>query len=172
MGPITHIGLTAVLLAGAKFIGFDVNNEIIFAAMTGGVLLDGDKSIEIVANRIKKNKGAIPDITARCRILHSIFAFPFGLFLSLAVSSCLPFIAVLSHIFCDSFIPGLEKDGKHYPSHSPRKWLANPFSLALWKKVGIGWPITYPPELNWVYDKLSPAIRIILLILSIILIYI
>ncbi len=160
MGPMLHIGFTAALVSGAKLAGYNVSAEVIAVSVIGGIFLDADKVFEIVANRKKAKRGEIPDITARCRILHSILAFPFGLALSLTVSSWLPFIAVLTHIFADSFIPGIEKNGKHYPLHSRRKWLANPFSEKSWAKVTIGWPITYPPEFNWVYEKLIPKIGI------------
>jgi len=166
VGPIVHLSFTATLLTGARLAGYNVNTEIAVASLIGGIFLDGDKAIEIVVSREKKKKGEIPDITARCRILHSIFAFPFGLLLSFAVGSWLPFIAVLLHIFADSFIPGIEQDGKYYPSHSRRKWLANPFLKKSWKKVAIGWPVTYPAELNWVYKKLCPAIGFFLFIAS------
>ncbi len=161
-----HAGFTAALLTGVKLAGYDVGTEVIVASVLGGIFLDADKAIEIMANREKAKKGKIPDITARCRILHSIFAWPFGLALSLIISSWLPFIAVLLHIFADSFIPGLGKDGKHYPSHSRRKWIAIPVIKKSWAKVTIGWPITYPPKFNWVYEKLSPSVGLILLILS------
>ncbi len=166
MGPVMHIGLTSFLLVNAKLLGFNVDSDVCFATIAGGILLDADKTIEIPVNWFKSRKGKIPDITARCRILHSIFAFPFGLILSFAISSWLPFIAVLLHIGADSFIPGLEKDGKHYPSHSCRKWLANPFSQKSWEKVIIGWPITYPPKLNWIYNQLAPITGAFMTILS------
>ena len=168
MDPITHTGLTVALLTGAKLIGLDVNNEICLAAVAGGVFLDADKIIEIIVNQNKKNKGITPDITARCRILHSIFAFPFGLFLSFAVLSWLPLFAVLLHIAADSLIPALEMNGKYYPSHSLFKWIAVPFINKSWTIVTIGWPIVYLPKLTWVYNKLGPAIGTILLVASII----
>ncbi len=167
MGPLIHLGLIAGLLSVADFVGYSVAPEITLATVIGGVLLDGDKVFEIVSNRARAKKGQMPDITARCRILHSVFAFPFGLILSFLVSSWLPFFAVLLHIYTDSFIPGLIKDGKKYASHSPRKWIAFPFSKKSWRKVTIGWPITYPPEFNRIYTKLSPIIGGALFILSV-----
>jgi hypothetical protein len=161
------VGFTAVLLMGAKLAGCDISAEVAAASVIGGIFLDGDKAVEIVVNREKAKRGQIPDITARCRILHSIFAFPFGLVLSFAVGSLLPFIAVVLHIFADSFIPGIiGKDGKNYPSHSCRKWLANPFSQKSWAKVAIGWPVIYPPKFNWIYEKLAPAVGLLLMIFS------
>lgn len=167
MGPLVHLGLTGALLSAADFFGCNVSKEILAATVVSGVFLDADKVIEIVNNRIRAKKGQVPDITARCRILHSIFAFPFGLTLSFLAGSWIPFQAVLFHIGADSFIPGLIKDGKNFPSHSPRKWLAVPFIKRSWETVTIGWPVTYPPEFNWVYNKLSPVIGGILLILSV-----
>ncbi len=167
MGPMIHLGLTATFLSGARLAGYDVNTEIAAAIFVSGIFLDGDKTLEIISNRVRAKKHIMPDITARCRILHSIFAWPFGLVLSFAVCSWLPFIAVLSHIFLDSFVPGLIKDSKNYPSHPCRKWLANPFSERSWAKVTIGWPVTYPPEFNWVYNKLAPAIGGVLFFLSV-----
>ncbi len=166
MGPIVHVGLTAALLSGARLAGYSVGTEVIAASVLGGIFLDADKAIEIVANQEKAKKGQAPDITARCRILHSVFAWPFGLVLSFAVGSWLPFIAVLLHVFADSFIPGIEKDGKNYPSHPPLKWIAMPFSKKWWEIVTIGWPITYPTEMNWVYNKLGPAVGFVLLLMS------
>ncbi len=166
MGPIVHVGFTVALLSGAKLAGYSVGPEIVAASIIGGVFLDADKALEIMSNRVRAKKHIIPDITARCRILHSTFAFPFGLALSYITSSFLPFIAVLSHIFLDSFIPGLIKDGKNYPSLPPFKWIAVPFIKKWWSIVTIGWPITYPPEFNWIYVKLCPAIGFILLLMS------
>jgi len=166
MGPILHIGLTSGLLVAADLTGYNVSSDVLLATVAGGIFLDADKSIEIVSNRQKAKKGEIPDITARCRILHSVLAFPYGLALSLLVSSWIPFLAVLYHILADSFIPGLIKDGKNYPSHSPRKWLAVPFVKRSWETVKIGWPVSYPPEFNWVYSKFCPAIGLTLLGLS------
>ncbi len=115
-----------------------------------------------------ENPNKTPDITARCRILHSILAWPFGLTLSFVVGSWLPLLAVLSHALADSTIPGLIKDGKHYPSHPPLKWIMFPFLKKLWCTiVPKGWPVTYPPEMNWVYNKLGPVVGGILLLLSV-----
>ncbi len=149
MGPLVHAGATAALLAGMNLTGYNVNYEIAGATILGGFFLDGDKVFEIFSNRQKAKRGESPDITARCRLLHSIFAWPFGWVLNLMVDSLLPFFAVVLHIFADSFIPGLIKDGKHYPSHPPLKWMMFPFLKKLWYKiVPIGWPVTYPPEFN------------------------
>ena len=167
MGPLLHVGLTAGLLVGADLTGFKINKEVIMAAVAGGIFLDADKVIEIISNRQKAKKGEIPDIAARCRILHSIFVFPFGLGLSFLASSLLPFLAVLYHIWADSFISSLVKDRRNYPSHPPRKWLAFPFIKSSWETVTIGWPVTYPPEFNWIYRKLGPAIGAALLGLSV-----
>lgn len=166
MDPIVHFGLTVALLSGARLAGYSIGEEVAIASVVGGIFLDGDKAIEIFTNQVKAKKGEIPDITARCRILHSIFAFPFGLILSLVVSSWLPFIVVLLHIFADSFVPSLKENGKNYPSHSRRKWIANPFSSKSWAKVTIGWPVTRAAETNWVYDILGPIVGLILLLLS------
>ncbi len=160
-----HVGLTAGLLTAAKIAGYTVTPEIAVATVIGGIFLDGDKVFEMYQGMRNPNK--TPDITARCRILHSILAGPFGLILSSLMSSWLPFMAVLLHIGADSFIPGLIKDGKSYPSHSPRKWIAFPFSKKSWQKATKGWPITYPPKMNWVYNKLGPAAGGVLFILSI-----
>lgn len=165
MGPLVHAGATVALLAGANLAGYNVNQEIAAATILGGFFLDGDKVFEIYQKMKKPDE--TPDITARCRILHSILAWPFGLTLSFLVGSWLPFVAVLFHVGADSFVPGLKKDGKDYPSHSPRKWIAFPFSKKSWAKVTKGWPITYPPEMNWVYNKLGPAVGVILMILSV-----
>ncbi len=163
MDAIFHTGLTFGLLVVADWVGFKVDGDVSLAAVAGGVFLDADKVVEIISNRRKAKKGEIPDITARCRILHSVLAFLYGGTLSLLVFSAVPFVAVLLHIGGDSFIPGLLKNGKNYPSHSRRKWLANPFSSESWAKVTIGWPVTYPPELSWVHTKLGPVIGIALL---------
>lgn len=162
MGPIIHTGFVALLLTLAKLIGYDINLEIFLASILGGVLIDGDKVFEI----IDKKRREIPDITARWRLLHSIFAFPFGIILGLTVNSSLPFFAVLLHITLDSAVPGIVKNGKNYPSHSPRKWIAIPFVEKSWRTVTGNWPITYPPEFNWIYKKLAPIVGIALLILS------
>lgn len=167
MSPLLHFGLTAGFLSVADLLGCNIDKKIFTAVVVGGVFLDIDKVIEIINNGLKKKKGQMPDITARCRILHSALAFPFGLALSFLTVSCLPFLAVLIHIWTDSFIPGLIKDGKNYPSHSPRKWIAVPFIQKSWEIVTINWPITYPPKFNWIYSKLSPAIGGILLIMSV-----
>lgn len=70
MGPMLHIGFTAALVSGAKLAGYNVSAEVIAASVIGGIFLDADKVFEIVANRKKAKRGEIPDITARCRILH------------------------------------------------------------------------------------------------------
>ncbi len=98
MGPVCHIGLTSGILAGSRLAGIDVTPEIIAVSYCGGVLIDGDKIFEIYHRNIKKLSS---DITARDRILHSIFAFPFALFLALLSGSLLPAIAVLLHIAAD-----------------------------------------------------------------------
>ena len=133
MGPLVHFGLTVGLLSVVDLVGCNINKEIFAAVVVGGVFLDADKAIEIVDNRLRKKKGQMPDITARCRILHSALAFPFGVVLSFWAVSFLPFLAVLLHIWADSFIPGIIKDGKNYSSHSPRKWVAVPFIKNLGK---------------------------------------
>jgi len=169
MGPLLHAGLTFGLLVAADLTGCKVNKEFFLAVVAGGIFLDADKAIEIISNRQKAKKGEIPDITARCRILHSEFAFPFGLALSwLAGCSLIPFLSVLLHIGADSFIPGLMKDGKNYPSHSPRKWLADPFSKKSWAWAMIGWPVTYPPEFSRMYTRIGPMIGVALLGLSLV----
>ena len=168
MGPLVHFGLTAGLLSVADLAGCSINKEIFAAVVVGGVFLDVDKAFEIISNNLKKKKEQMPDITARCRILHSILAFPFGVVLSFWAVSFLPLLAVLIHIWADSFIPGIIKDGENYPSHSPRKWVAVPFIKKSWSMVTIGWPVSYPPEFNWIYNKLSPAIGGGLLILSVV----
>lgn len=165
MGPIIHIGLIAAFLVLAELSGHSLSLEICFAVFMGGVFIDGDKVFEIIDNKLKRKKGKLPDITAPSRILHSGLAFPYGLVLSLMVFSWLPFVAVLIHIFLDSIVPGVIKDGKHYPSHSLWKWVTAPF-LGTWKIVTIGWPVTYPPEFNWVYKRLAPLIGIVLILLS------
>ncbi len=167
MDPLVHFGLTAGLLSVADLAGCNINKEIFAAVVVGGVFLDADKAFEIISNSLKKKKGQMPDITAQCRILHSALAFPFGIVLSFLAISYLPFLAVLLHIFADSFIPGLIKDGKNYPSHSPRKWVAIPFIKKSWEITTVGWPVTYPPEFNWVYNKLGPAIGGVLLVSSV-----
>ena len=167
MGPLIHIGSIAALLTCARLIGYNLSLEIIIATVFGGVLIDGDKIFEIINNRLRQNRGEIPDITARCRILHSFLACPFAVILSLAAGSFLPFIAVLLHVFFDSFIPGVIKDGKCYPSHSRLKWVMLPYPAKYWKRiVTLNWPVTFPPEFNWIYRRLAPLVGIILLILS------
>ncbi len=168
MGPVVHVGVTAGLLAAANLAGYNVNYEIAGAAVLGGVLIDCDKGLEIIDNRRRRKKGSVPDITAEYRILHSILAWPCGLALSWFVFSWIPLLAVLLHALTDSAIPGLEKDGKDYSSHSPRKWFAVPFVEDSWGRVAIGWPVTYPPKLNWVYKKLAPAISGTLFLASLI----
>lgn len=166
MGPLIHTGLTLTLLVCAGLVGWNLSPEVLIATVFGGVLIDGDKIFEMINNRTKRRRGEIPDITARWRILHSILAFPFGAFLSILVNSALPFLAVLGHIFLDSFVPGITKDGKDYPSHSRLKWTAFPNSDYSWKKVTENWPITYPPQFNWIYKKLCPVIGALLILLS------
>lgn len=155
MGPIFHVGLTAFSLSIANFFGYNISQQVFLVSLAGGVLIDSDKIIEKVNKKTRIEKGEAPDITARCRIFHSFFALPFGLTLSLMAHSWFPFFAVLLHIAADSFIPAVKKSGKYYPSHSPLKWLAIPFIKRSWKTVTLGWPVTYPPEITWVYQKLS-----------------
>jgi len=168
MGPLAHLGLTAGLLAGADALGCRVDGGVCTAAVMGGFLIDCDMGLAIIDNYRRKKEGLIPDITGEWRVLHSIVAWPCGLALSWLVFSWLPLLAVFLHALADSFIPGIPKDGKDYPSHSPRKWLAVPFVPDSWERVTIGWPITYPHELNWIYKKLAPAIGGILLLVSVI----
>ncbi len=159
MGPEVHAGATAALLLGANLAGYNVGLEIIAATTLGGFLIDGDKVFEIADNKLRAKMGKIPDITARWRVLHSILAWPFGWILSFYVGSWLPFIAIFLHALADSAIPGLEKDGKNYPSHPPLKWIMPPFFKKWWYQiVPIGWPVTYPSKLNRVYTRLAPAI--------------
>lgn len=164
MRSLVHLGLTAGLLSVADLAGLDITPGVAVATVIGGVFLDGDKTLEIYRKMRKPNE--IPDITARCRILHSILAWPFGLTLSFFTGSWLPFLSVLIHIGVDSFIPGLIEDNRSYPSHSPQKWVANPFSKKSWSKVSLGWQIIYPPKMNWIYRKLCPTIGGLLLTLS------
>lgn len=168
MGPGCHIGLTSALLAGSKLAGLEVTPEVITAAYIGGVFIDGDKVFEIYHRNIQK---ITPDITARDRLLHSVFAFPFAAVLAILVDSILPAIAVMLHIAADSFIPGLLKDGKHYPSHSPRKWIMVPFAGRLWYRfVPRGWPVTYPPTLNRFYKFMEP-VGLALTVISVFVLY-
>lgn len=168
MGPVVHASATVALLAGANLAGYNVNYEIVGATVLGGFFLDGDKVLEIIANRQKSKRGELPDITARCRIGHSILAWPFGWLLSVVVGSWLPLLAVLLHAVADSAIPGLVKNGKQYPSHPPLKWIMFPFSKKLWYEiVPKGWPVTYPPEFNQIYSKWAPAISAVLILLSV-----
>ncbi len=154
MGPACHLGLTSALLAGAKFGGLDISPEIAVISVVGGVLIDGDKVFEIYDQKIKKLD---PEITARCRLLHSIFAFPFGIGLSYLASSWLPFFAVLLHALTDATIPGITQDGRNYSTHPPLKWLMCPYPASLWYKVvPIGWPVKYPAQINLVYKIAEP----------------
>lgn len=164
MGPLCHLGLTSVLLAGAKISGLEITSEITAASLMGGVLIDGDKVFEIYD---QKFRGNTPDITARARLLHSIFAFPFGMSLGYLTGSYLPFVAVLLHALTDATIPGLTQNGRYYSTHPPLKWLMCPFPASLWYKiVPMGWPVKYPPQLNLCY-KLAEPIGLIVTVLII-----
>jgi len=156
MGPICHIGLTSGLLAGSKLAGMDVTPGVIAATYCGGVFLDADKIFEIYHQNIKKLP---PDITARDRILHSVFAFPFALFLTFLSGSLLPAIAVLLHIAADSLIPGLSQGNRYYPPHARIKWLLCPFADAEQRQAIIfrNWPLKYPPKLNLLYKLMEPV---------------
>lgn len=165
MGPGCHLGLTSVVLAGAKWAGLDVSPEAVILSVAGGVLIDGDKAFEIYDQKFKCNP---PDITARMRILHSIFVFPFGLGLTYLAGSWLPFLATLLHMFADAFIPGLKQNGRHYSTHPPLKWIMLPFPARWWYKVvPIGWPVKYPARLNMCY-KIAEPIGLIVTFVSII----
>ena len=166
MGPMCHLGMTSALLAGAKFSGLDVSPEIIAITTTGGVLIDSDKVFEIYDQKFKRQP---PDITARVRLLHSVFAFPFGISLSYLSNSMLPFWAVLLHMLADAFIPGLKQDGRHYSTHPPLKWIMCPFPASLWYKiVPIGWPVKYPAQLNLCYELAEPIGFVVTLIATMI----
>jgi len=168
VGPFCHLGVTSVLLAGSKMAGVNLTPEIIAASYIGGVLIDGDKVFEIYHRNIKKET---PDITARDRILHSILAFPFAVLLGHFSDSILPVVAVMLHIAADSFVPGLLKSGKHYPSHSRRKWITNPFAKDSWYRfVPKNWPIKYPPKLNLLYKLMEPM-GLVLAIISIFILF-
>lgn len=163
MGPLCHLGVTSALLAGSKLAGVNLSPEVIAMTYLGGVLIDGDKVFEIYHRNVRKLP---PDITARDRILHSVFAFPFAALLTLLSSSLLPAIAVLLHIMADSFVPGLLRDGRHYPSHPRRKWISLPFAEQFWYQfVPRGWPIQYPPKLNSFY-KLAEPVGLVLTLLA------
>lgn len=154
MGPLCHLGLTSALLAAVKFNGSEVSSDMVAISIAGGVLIDGDKIFELYDQKIKKLD---PDITARSRVLHSIFAFPFGLSLSYLAGSWLPFLAVLLHIITDATIPGLTQNGRHYSTHPPLKWIMCPFFPDLWYKiVSLGWPVKYPAQTNLCYKLSEP----------------
>lgn len=168
MKESVHLGVTVSILCVADLLhhgNYDTNKEarVIVTSLVCGVLIDADKIFEILSNKIRKRKGLTPDITAQCRIFHNLFAFIFGFGLSWLVSSFLPLIAVLFHVVLDSFVPAIEKNGKNYPSHPPFKWLLIPFVRKIWNMAIIGWPITYPPKFNFIYNRLGPAIGYILL---------
>lgn len=163
MGPVCHLGLTSALLAGTKLNGIEISAEIAAISVAGGVLIDCDKVFEIYDQKVKKLD---PDITARCRLLHSIFAFPFGIGLSYLAGSWLPFFAVLLHALTDATIPGLTYNGKKYSTHPPLKWLMPPVPAFLWYKiVPLGWPVKYSQP-NYIY-KVAEPIGLILAVLSI-----
>lgn len=155
MGPLCHLGLTSTWLAGHRLAGSGPSLEVIITSLIGGVLLDGDKVFEVYHRKFKQQ---VPDITARDRLLHSVLAFPFGFGLSWWSGSWLPLGAVLLHIAADSFIPGLKYAGKHYPPHSPWKWLLFPIPASWWYQiVPKGWPIQYPPQFNRCYQLAEPV---------------
>lgn len=169
MGPLCHLGLTSTLLVGAKFSGLEVPPEIIAVSIAGGVLIDGDKVFEIYDQKFKKLE---PDITARSRILHSIFAFPFGIGLAYLAGSWLPFLAVLLHALTDATVPGLTQNGRYYSTHPPLKWIMCPYPARLWYKiVPIGWPVKYPADINLCY-KLAEPIGLALTLLAILVFWI
>lgn len=169
MGPGCHLGLTSTLLVGAKFYGLDISPGVFTTSIIGGVLIDSDKVFEIYDQKFKKLE---PDITARCRILHSILAFPFGIGLNYMAGSWLPFLAMLLHALTDATIPGLTQNGRHYSTHPPLKWITPPFPASLWYKVvPMGWPVTYPAEPNLCY-KLAEPIGLVLTLLAILFFYI
>ncbi|OGN27824.1 MAG: hypothetical protein A2941_00550 [Candidatus Yanofskybacteria bacterium RIFCSPLOWO2_01_FULL_49_17] len=163
MGPISHVGVTLGLLTGAQMAGADISPTVIAASIGSGVFIDGDKIFEIYHRGFLK---LTPDITARDRILHSVLAFPFGGALCWVSHSWLPFVALLLHIFVDSFIPCFRKDGKLYPSHPRLKWVMAPWMADAWYRiVPRGWPVQYPPVPAMVY-KLAEPVGAVLAIIS------
>ena len=164
MGPLCHVGMTTAVLAGAKLIGHDLSLHEVVAVYMGGVLIDGDKVFEIYQTKIL---GKPWDITARCRILHSFLAFPFGLLLVWLTSSWLPFLALLFHIGADSLIPAIKEGGRHYPSHPYFIWMMLPFLKNWWYKVvPIGWPVTPASRFNKIY-KLGEPVGLFVSILAV-----
>lgn len=162
MGPLCHVGMTTAVLAVAKLTGHDLSLVEVIAVYIGGVLIDGDKIFEIYENKFLKKPW---DITARCRILHSLLAFPFGLLLVYLAGSWLPFLALLSHIGADC-LPGVSENGRYYSCHSCLKWLMLPFLKKLWYKVVfVGWPVTAASRLNEIY-KLGELLGLAILVIS------
>lgn len=166
MGPLCHVGMTTAILAGAKLTGHDLSTVEVAAVYMSGVLIDGDKIFEIYQTKIL---GKPFDITARCRILHSFLAFPFGLFLVWLTGSWLPFLALLFHIGADSLIPAIKEGGRHYPSHPYFIWIMLPFFKNLWYKVvPIGWPVIPTSQFNKIY-KLGELVGSVISIFAILL---
>ncbi len=127
MKPFVHLGMTMSMLAIGKLcLPEKINWQTVFVCIVAGVFLDADKMFEIIANKKKKIRNELPDISGRWRILHNIFAFPFGAALSYLSGCWFPFLAVLLHIVADSAIPTIMKNGKTYPSHPPLKWFILP----------------------------------------------
>lgn len=163
MGPLCHMGLTSSVLALAEISGKNLTTYEITATIVAGILIDADKIFEIYQYRIKKQTF---DPTARCRILHSCLAFPFGILLSQLTLSILPLLALFSHIAADALIPVIKYKNRHYSSHPPLVWFVLPF-FKNWRYqfVTKGWPITQPAQFNIVY-KLGEIMGLVLLISS------
>ncbi len=170
MNPIVHAAATVAIVAIAHAAGMKLDTNIIVGIFVGGVFLDADKALEIVGNLKHQNKFpgvVVRDITARVRVLHSALAWPFACALCLATKSLLPMCAVISHILCDSAIPGITVNGKSYPSHSPWKWITFPFFKKSWYEiVPRGWPVRYPPQFNLIYRKMAPTISVVVIFAS------